>query len=108
MEITCWEDGPLVMLFTAELAFFKAGTGAAQFIVEGGDRYGPYTAATFDGRGILFGLPDAAEIVALMAKADEAGRDVDVELHSDGDRDPYSYAVAGFKHNYQRLSCSGQ
>ena len=43
-----------------------------------------------------------------MAKADEAGRDVNVELHSYGDRDRYSYAVAGFNHNYRRLSCSGQ
>lgn len=43
-----------------------------------------------------------------MAMADEKGRNVKVELRSYGDSDQYSYSVAGFNHNYQRLPCSGQ
>ena len=107
MEVACWKDEPFVMLFTGGASFFEEGAAPVRLTVEG-RQHGPYSVTTAAGRSMSLAAADAAEVVDVLAMAGEAGQDVDVELHSYGDRDRYSYAVAGFNHNYHRLPCSGQ
>ena len=107
MEVTCWEDEPFVMLFAGDPSFFKEGTASIKFTVEGRNQHGSYSVATDGGWVVSLAATDALEVVGLLTMADEARRDIDVELRSYGDRDQYGYSVAGFDRNYQRLPCSG-